>query len=266
MSKGEAVRRVSMAWGLRMAHAPPQRSLALMKIVRRLVAACALVAAYAVGVRPALLRSGATDEEVAGLYPGVDLVPGGKRGATMAVTIDAPPARVWPWLVQMGCDRGGWYSWDRLDNAGAPSAERVHPEWQQVAVGDHLASSPTGGTWFEVAAVEPERFLALRASFDLRGRPFDPAGARPRSYTDSLWCFLLHELPGDRTRLVVSGYASARPRALQAIVALTFWEPAHWIMQRRQFANLKRHTERAPAEGEVSPAWGDARRPAPQQG
>jgi hypothetical protein len=171
-------------------------------------------------------------------------VPGGKRGATMAVTINAPPSRLWPWLVQMGCDRAGWYSWDRLDNGGARSAQDVHPEWQEIAVGDHLASSLSGSTWFEVAALEPARFLALRASFDLRGRPFDPAGPRPRFYTDSVWCFRLQELPGERTRLVVSDYASARPRAVQAIVAVMFWEPAHWIMQARQFANLKRRAER----------------------
>jgi hypothetical protein len=162
----------------------------------------------------------------------------------MAVTIDAPPSRVWPWLVQMGCDRAGWYSWDRLDNGGIPSAERIHPGWQQISIGDRLASTPTGSAWFEVAALEPERFLGLRAPLDLRGRPFDPADLRPRLYVDSLWGFQLKELPGGRTRLVVGGYASARPRLLQAIGNAVFWEPAHWIMQTRQFANLKRRAER----------------------
>ncbi|MGH4023697.1 MAG: hypothetical protein ACRDRV_03840 [Pseudonocardiaceae bacterium] len=212
--------------------------------MRKLAAVVGLVGGYVLGVRPGLLRWGATTEEVRRAYPGADLVPGGQRGATMAVTIHAPPSRLWPWLVQMGCDRGGWYSWDRLDNGGAPSAGRIHPEWQQITRGDHLASTPSRRTWFEVAALEPERFLALRASFDLRGRPFDPAGSRPRYYTDSVWCFWLQELPGERTRLVVSGYTAARPRVLQAVLDFVFWEPAHWIMQTRQFANLKRRTER----------------------
>jgi hypothetical protein len=193
-----------------------------------------LVGAYALAVRPRLLRWGATEDEVRRQYPGADLIPGGERGPTMAVTIDAPPSRVWPWLVQMGCDRAGWYSWDRLDNAGAPSAERVHPEWQDLSVGDRLASTPSGSVWFEVAALEPERFLALRAPLDLRGRPFDTAGPRPRFYSDSLWAFLLEELPGDRSRLVVSGYASARPRRIVPTIGnFIFWEPAHWIMQTR---------------------------------
>jgi hypothetical protein len=198
---------------------------------------------HAVVVRPRLLRWGATDEEVRRPYPGMGLVAEGQRGATMAVTIEAPPSGVWPWLVQMGCDRAGWYSWDRLDNGGVRSAKAIHPEWQQLAVGDRLASTPSGSAWFEVVALERERFLGLRASLDLRGRPFDPMGRRPRFYTDSLWGFLLEELPEQRTRLVVSGYAIARPRLLQAIGNFVFWEPAHWIMQTRQFANLKRRTE-----------------------
>jgi hypothetical protein len=212
----------------------------------RLVRLLALSAGvYALAVRPRMLRWGASHDEVQGPYPGAELIPGGRRGATLATTIDAPPSRVWPWLVQMGCDRAGWYSWDRLDNAGVPSAERIHPEWQNLAVRSRLASTPSGRAWFEVAALDPERFLGLRATIDLRdGRPFDPAGPRPRFYFDGLWGFQLTGLPGGRTRLVVSGYASARPRLLQGIADVLFWEPAHWIMQRRQFANLKRRAER----------------------
>lgn len=199
--------------------------------------------AYAVAVRPRLLRWGATDEEVRRPYPGADLVPDSRRGATMAVTIDAPPRRVWPWLVQMGCDRAGWYSWDRLDNGGVPSTERIHPEWQDVTVGDRFLATRSGSHWFTVAALEPERFLALRAT-NTRGRPYSPAAIRPRTYTDSVWCFQLDEASGHRTRLIVSGYASARPKWTQAISDALFWEPAHWIMQTRQFANLKRRAER----------------------
>jgi proline iminopeptidase len=203
--------------------------------------------AYALVVRPRLLRWGATDDELRRPFPGGDIIPGGRRGATMAVTIDAPPSRVWPWLVQMGCDRAGWYSWDRLDNGGVPSATEIHPEWQSVAIGDRFASTPGGRAWFEVAAVDRERFLGLRAPISLRdGRPFDTARPRPDLYVDALWGFELRELPGDRTRLVVSGYSAARPRLLQALADFLFWEPAHWIMQTRQFVNLRRRAERSP--------------------
>ena len=203
------------------------------------------LAAYAFIARPRILRWGATDQEVASPYPGADLIPDGKRSATMAVTIDAPPSTVWPWLAQMGYRRAGWYSWDYLDNFGRRSADRIHPEWQNISVGDMLAgpdASAMENAW-KVAALVPERFLGLRASFDLRGRRFNPAESRPRSYTDSLWGFLLEELPGGRTRLIVSGYWSLQPRWLQAPLSFVFLEPSHWIMQTRQFTNLKRRAE-----------------------
>ncbi len=214
-----------------------------------LAAALGLAGGYALVVRPRLLRWGATEDEVRGPYPGGEIIPGGTRSATMAVTIDAPPSRVWPWLVQMGHDRAGWYSWDRLDNFGRRSAERIHPEWQELSLGDRLAANPDGSEWWEVAALEPERFLGLRMSLDLRGRPFDPAAGRPRFFTDSLWGFLLQELPDGRTRLVVSGYWALRPRWLQPVVSVLVLEPSHWVMQTRQFTKLVRQAQGTPAAG-----------------
>jgi hypothetical protein len=79
-----------------------------MAIARKVVAGAGMAAAfYARWVRPRLMRWGATDEEVAGPYPHAELIPEGNRSPTMAVTIGAPPEQVWPWLVQMGWDRGG---------------------------------------------------------------------------------------------------------------------------------------------------------------
>lgn len=195
-----------------------------------------------------MLNWGATDAEVRMTYPGSELIPDGVRGGTMATTFEAPPSELWPWLVQMGCDRAGWYSWDRLDNGGRPSAERIHPEWQSIAVGDRLSSLPSGGAWFEVAALEPERFLALRAPLDARGRPFDTSGIRPRVFSDSLWGFHMTELPGGRTRLVNSGFAALRPRKLFLAANVVFWDPAHWVMQTRQWSNLRRRVEAARAD------------------
>jgi proline iminopeptidase len=106
-----------------------------------------------------------------------------------------------------------------------------------------MPSVPDGSVWWEVAALEPERFLGLRMSVDLRGRRFDPKGMRPRFYTDSLWAFWLKELPGRRTRLVVSGYWAFEPRWLKGIVGFLMLEPSTWVMQTRQFAGLKRRSE-----------------------
>lgn len=202
-------------------------------------------AGYALILRPRMLRWGATPEEVQEIFPRPDLVPNGTRSATMAVTIDATPERVWPWLAQMGYGRAGWYSWDRLDNFGEHSADRIHPELQDVQVGDFLAPQigVTARAW-QVAALEPQRFLCLRASFDLqKGAWYDPAKPQPPFSSLSTWGFWLKELPGNRTRLIVSGYWSMRPRWLQPILGALLLEPSHWIMQMRQFTNLKRLVE-----------------------
>jgi proline iminopeptidase len=197
------------------------------------------------------MRWGATDEEVNGVYPGREIVPGGERAATMAVTIDAAPDEVWPWLVQMGGDRGGWYSWDRLDNGGRPSATEVHPEWQDLAVGDSVNYWTRKGpvpAW-EVAALEPNRFLGLHGLSDLRGRRLDPAQPRPPAYTEGLWGFLLSGQPGGRTRLVISGYQIFRPRWLERFTDYWLYIPAIWPMQARMLAVLKRNVERQARSG-----------------
>jgi proline iminopeptidase len=213
-------------------------------------------------LRRTMLRWGAHRDEVRGPWPGADLVPGGRRGSIMATTVDAPPARVWPWLVQMGFDRAGWYSWDRLDRGGTPSASTLHPEWQSLSLGQHLRADREGKHWFEVAALEPGRFLALRAAMTPTGRQYESARPRPRYFSDGVWSFELKEWPGGRTRLVVRSYGVTRPRWLGALTGWLFWEPAHWIMQRRQFANLKRRAEHAPAPSEAlgtpspaAPGW-----------
>jgi hypothetical protein len=202
---------------------------------------------YGVWVRPRLMRWGASDEEVAEPYPGAELVLDGKRGATMAITIEAPPEQVWPWLVQMGGDRGGWYSWDHLDNGGRPSAKEVHPEWQDLALGDYVKYWTRSGpvdAW-EVAALEPNRFLGLRGLTDLRGRNLDPKQPRPSAYTEGLWGFQLKELPSGRTRLVIGGYQAFRPRWIERFIISWLYPPVVWIMQARMLALLKRNIERA---------------------
>jgi hypothetical protein len=110
-------------------------------------------------VRHRLRTWGATPEEVGGPYPGAEVVPEGKRSPTVAVTIDAPPEKIWPWLVQMGWDRGGWYSWDLLDNAGWRSATEVYPECQDLALGDQLKFWALRRVMdaYRVAVIEPNQ-------------------------------------------------------------------------------------------------------------
>ncbi|MFF9059447.1 hypothetical protein ACIRPQ_26620 [Streptomyces sp. NPDC101213] len=203
-------------------------------------AAVVASAVHGLVLRPRMLARGATREEAARPLPGDDLVPGADSRSTMATTLPAPPSRVWPWLAQMGCDRGGWYSWDRLDNRGRPSADRLVPRWQGVEPGQRLASVPGGSAWFTVAVLVPERTLVLRADMRLpSGRPFDPLHEpTPPAFVSSVWGFHL-EPAGTETRLVVRTLGRSRPRLLTRPIDLLFWEPAHLVMQSRQFRNLR---------------------------
>lgn len=127
--------------------------------------------------------------------------------AAEIVTIDGPPEHIWPWLVQMGGDRGGWYSWDRLDNGGRPSATKVHPEWPDLAVGDWVKYWTSDGpvdAW-QVVALEPNRFLGLRALRDLRGHPLDATKPRPSAYVEGLWGGASGDDSGSRPALETSG-------------------------------------------------------------
>lgn len=119
-----------------------------------LLAGAGAVLGYLRWYRPWQLTWGATPDEVARALPGDDLVPRPVFDATRAITIEAPPQEVWPWLVQAGVGRAGWYSYDLLDNLGRPSATQIDPRWQQLAVGDLVPMSPDGTQGIEVLALD----------------------------------------------------------------------------------------------------------------
>jgi hypothetical protein len=151
------------------------------------------IAALAIIGRTRLLRWGATDEEIAALQPGDGLISDANVTATRAITIRRSPEVVWPWIAQIGQGRGGFYSYDFLENLVAcdiHSADRVVPEWQQIDVGDEVRLAPAAG--LKVAIVEPGRSLVLQGSLPIaRTPPFD-----------STWAFVLHEQPDGTTRLL----------------------------------------------------------------
>lgn len=208
-------------------------------------AAASAPVVYASWIRPRIRSWGATPAETTRTFPGDELIPDPNGGATMGTTLPAPPERVWPWLLQMGGGRGGWYSWDWVDNAGAPSADRIVPEWQDLEVGQHLQrpASPAvpkdPANWWTVAVLEPNRTLVLQTSYDLFGRSFDPrTGPVPWASTEGTWGFYLKEAPRGRTRLVVRTRSRSRPLLTRPLVLLV-GEPVHFIMQTRQFHNLR---------------------------
>jgi hypothetical protein len=207
---------------------------------------------------------------------GDELVPVPSAVETRAITIDAPPAAVWPWLVQMGYGRGGWYSYDQLDMRGV-SATKILPEYQAIAVGDIVPTSPTTG--FIVRAVEPGRALVLFSDTALvqsqaaaavdETEPTErrvPAGLAasgaflgrtPQEFAAS-WAFSLEPLDGGRTRLV----ERFRVRFDGAGPAFRLIGPVMgfgvFTMVRRQLLGIRDRAELtavvpAPERGEVRP-------------
>lgn len=166
------------------------------------VAGVAFLVATALLARQRYLRWGATDEEVRASLPGDGLIDNSHLMATRAVAIRADPAEVWPWLTQLGQGRGGFYSYDRVENlvgCHIHSADRILPQFQAVEVGDEVRLHPD--VPLAVAQVQPGHALVLRG-----GVPMGPAAA-PYDFT---WAFVLRPGSGGTTRLVVReryGYA-----------------------------------------------------------
>ncbi len=184
-----------------------------------------------------------TRPEQGELLPGDALLPAA-TGATHAITIAAPPAAVWPWLVQMGWGRAGWYSHDALDHGGRSSATAIRPELQALRVGDRLPSSPGGRTYFEVMELSDGRHLVLGAHlvWPLRSRRWTVPSSRV--WQRATWAFVLRPTGDGATRLVVRARAVSHPVWLWALWDAVF-SVAHVLMQRKQLLGIRRRAERA---------------------
>ncbi len=170
--------------------------------------------------------------------PGDELLKHARYQATHAVHIEAPPSRVWPWLVQMGGRRAGWYSWDILDNAGIPSADHIVPELQKLAVGDVIPALPNATEGFAVLRLEAEKLLVLGSPSLLPGAP--PAGEP----FDSTWAFVLEPIGAEATHLTVRVRADYAPSLRMAVLRPALGL-AHEVMERKQLRTLKERVESA---------------------
>lgn len=185
-------------------------------------------------------------DEAQATLPGDERIANAKAQATHAITIDAAPERVWPWLVQMGCGRGGWYSYDLLDNGGRPSATAIIPELQQLAVGDVLATSPKDPTGFFVSRLEPARVLELGAVFGPKDKSAHPiAGSQPKDWPSPYWAvtwsFVLEPWGTRQTRLITRARLDFGPTGTPR--RAWYIRPLHAFMEHRQLDNLKRRVE-----------------------
>jgi hypothetical protein len=212
---------------------------------RILAIGAGLAAAGFVVSRPRLRRFRASEEEARRGLPGDELVADATYVSTRAVTIDAPPASVWPWLVQIGQGRGGMYSYDRLERAfglDMESADRIVPELQRLEAGDRISLGK--GAYVTVHAIDPERSLVL----------LHPDG-------DWSWAFVLQGRDGGRARLLVRNRWTTARAAPAERAWLKLAETVGFVMERKMLYGIKARAERGAASGTAG-----AGRPAEREG
>jgi hypothetical protein len=219
----------------------------------------------------------ATPEEVSRPMPGDEVISRPIGSAAMhAITIDVPPDQVWPWLVQMGCERAGWYSYDLLDNGGRHSATTINPAWQHLAIGDVMPAVPGWRDAFLVMDFTPDKMLLLGVPIvNTGGAGETPASAH--AFTRS-WVHVLEETPDHHTRLITRGFIGDVPplpspnagkpflvrfatpsellvtiiTKLPRPVMVFFYRLVHFIMDRRHLVGIKQRAERQALIGSSS--------------
>ncbi|HEX5533239.1 MAG TPA: hypothetical protein VFX33_05810, partial [Actinomycetales bacterium] len=185
---------------------------------------------------------GATRDEATGDMPGDELVPHPNMASTRAITIGAPPEQVWPWLVQLGQGRGGFYSYDALENligCDIHSADRILPEHQGLAVGDLIRLAPGDTPCYRVAAIaKPHLIVLLGADPVTHEIPNTPVAEREMGLT---WAWHLRPLRHERaTRLI------ARQRYSYPAKQSVLWhvvEPIDFAMERRMLYGIRERAE-----------------------
>jgi len=200
----------------------------------------AIVIVHAAVVQPWLMRWGATDREVAAEWPGDDLSAGAGTVTTRAVTIHAPAEKVWPWIVQLGQDRAGWYSYRLLENivgCRMPRVHRVVPELQHRDVGDKVWMYPAnrlnGIGHSVVARVEPRRALVL-ATMSMGNSSVT---------SDASQSFLLDPIDVSSTRLIMRGRGPIPESLAWRLFDSALFQPIHFAMERRMMLTIKALSE-----------------------
>lgn len=198
-------------------------------------------------------RWGATDTEVCESLPGDEMVAHPVVETTHAVTIAGSAAEVWPWLVQMGYGRAGWYTndwWYRLIDryifhVSMPRVDRILPEQQHLAKGDVITDGPPGTAFFTVVGLEPHRTLALYST--THGTVWLPRVLRenPRLgvYSELGWTFILRKPTPGMTRLLLRTRGTGGP-ALYRTLAWMLLPPADFLVARMMLVTVKRNVER----------------------
>lgn len=220
--------------------------------------------AAVIGMRQWWRTWGVVPEGTAASFPGDDIVSHGETLLTRGITIDAPPESVWPWLVQMGYGRAGWYSYDQLDMIGRSSDAILH-EFQSIAASDVLPTHPAGG--FEVKAVEPGHALVLYLDSALVEQQATAAGAQPISASETpglavsgrflqtasppdfavSWAFVLEPTGNGQTRLIERMRGRFGPDTIGSKALMPLMGFGAFVMMRKQMLGIRDRVERTAA-------------------
>ncbi len=211
----------------------------LPKLVGGLLAGAAGIAGYTFLVRPRHLKWGATNEECREPLPGDELVPNPEQEATHAITINAQVSDVWPWLVQVGQTRGGFYSYAWLENlvgCDMHNADRIVPEWQTLRAGDVVWLHPKAPP-LPVVIVEPYRAIVLGSGVEGENTVADTL------FGSGTWGLYLKEVNENTTRLIIRSRGTGGSGPLGWFVNYAMFEPAHFIMERKMMLGIKERAE-----------------------
>ncbi len=230
---------------------------------KRFILGLSIGAGFGAGIAVRRFRTwGIERDEAERPLPGDDVVDKGETLLTRGITIDAPPDAVWPWLVQMGYGRGGWYSYDQLDMKGR-SAEAPLPEFQSLEVGDVVPTHPGGG--FVVRLVDPHEALvfyfdseladgqarAAREHIDAIETPGLAASgqflrtATPPDFAVS-WAFVLEPLGAGRTRLIEQFRGRFGPTTRGSSLLMPILGFGVLVMMRKQLIGIRDRVARYP--------------------
>jgi hypothetical protein len=190
-------------------------------LVTAFAVAIVMFAAYIVLIGPWQRRWGATDEEVRRRMPGDGLLRAGARSTTRAITIDRRPEDVFPWLLQIGYGRGGWYSYDWIDNDGEPSVDRIDPSLRS-AVGDRIEMMPGVGP--VIRRIEPDHFIVSGGGADS-------------------WCLSVEPTQDGKSRLI-SRWSQDWPRTAATFMWIALADPGAFIMERKMLRTIRDLAER----------------------
>ncbi len=162
-----------------------------------------------------------------------ELIPDTKYSISYYRNIEAPVSIVWSYLMQLGCDRAGWYSIDVLDNGGRRSTDHIVNSWESREVGDRISATPQGDQFFEVYGLRVNKYFVIGGETKRAGGPFRMT-----------WAFVLDPIGEDATRLISRARMESFPKWKEWVMGRIAYPPIHGTMSKVQLDTIKRYAER----------------------